>query len=128
MNVEEYFAAREARDPEFRAAWESLRPTYEFQRALIAARLAAGLSQRELAARLGTKQPAIARLESGQHPPRLSTLQHLADALGITFVIRPHAPLKVQPAAEAPRHDVRGATSPPHSHRSPRRVRTPVRG
>ncbi|HZS02904.1 MAG TPA: helix-turn-helix transcriptional regulator [Chloroflexota bacterium] len=87
MSVEEYFTEREARDPEFRAAWEAVKPEYEFQRALIAARLRAGVTQRELAARTGMKQSAIARLESGKHPPRLDTLATIARALGTAFVI-----------------------------------------
>jgi transcriptional regulator with XRE-family HTH domain len=41
------------------------------------------LSQRELADVLGWKQPAVARLESGEHEPSLSTLRHLVERFGI---------------------------------------------
>ncbi len=44
-------------------------------------RLEKGLSQRELAALVGTTQSAIARLERGGRPPRIDTLLNIADAL-----------------------------------------------
>ena len=44
-------------------------------------RLARGLSQRELAERVGTTQSAIARLERGGRPPRIDTLLNIAEAL-----------------------------------------------
>jgi transcriptional regulator with XRE-family HTH domain len=46
------------------------------------ARLQKGLSQAEVAARIGTTQSAIARLESGVADPRLSTVERYADAVG----------------------------------------------
>lgn len=53
---------------------------------ILAARHAAGLSQAQIAERMGTKAPAIARLESalasGKHSPSLSTLRKYAAALG----------------------------------------------
>jgi transcriptional regulator with XRE-family HTH domain len=89
MKHRDYVAAREARDPAFKAAREALRPEYERQRALIQARIAAGLTQQELAERLGTSQSVVARLESGKHPPRLDTLIAVATALGAQFSIAP---------------------------------------
>jgi DNA-binding XRE family transcriptional regulator len=49
---------------------------------MVARRRAAGLSQGEVAARMGTSQPAVARLEAGQVDARISTLQRYADAVG----------------------------------------------
>jgi DNA-binding XRE family transcriptional regulator len=53
---------------------------------ILAARKAAGLSQAQIAKRMGTQAPAIARLESalatGKHSPSLSTLRKYAAALG----------------------------------------------
>jgi ribosome-binding protein aMBF1 (putative translation factor) len=49
---------------------------------LAGARRAAGLSQTEVAARMGTSQSVVARLESGQIDARLSTLQRYAAAVG----------------------------------------------
>ena len=51
---------------------------------LIRARQDSGLSQTELAARMGTSQSAVARLETGQLDARLSTLERYAAALGRT--------------------------------------------
>jgi hypothetical protein len=49
MNLDDYVRDREARDPEFKAAGEALRPQYQFQNALIAARVGAGLTQQQFA-------------------------------------------------------------------------------
>ena len=49
---------------------------------LAGARRAAGLSQTEVAARMGTSQSVVARLESGEIAARLSTLQRYAAAVG----------------------------------------------
>jgi ribosome-binding protein aMBF1 (putative translation factor) len=46
-----------------------------------------GLSQRELAERVGTTQSAIARLERGGRPPRIDTLLRIADALECDLVV-----------------------------------------
>lgn len=57
------------------------------------ARRSAGLSQTEVAARMGTSQSAVARLERGDTDVRLSTLQRYAEALdrqvGFTVTDRP---------------------------------------
>ncbi|RDI55496.1 helix-turn-helix domain-containing protein [Nocardia mexicana] len=49
---------------------------------LVARRQAAGLSQTEIAARMGTSQSAVARLEAGQVDVRISTLERYAAATG----------------------------------------------
>jgi predicted transcriptional regulator len=50
--------------------------------ALVARRVHLGLSQTEVAARMGTSQSAVARLETGQADLRMSTLERYAAALG----------------------------------------------
>jgi predicted transcriptional regulator len=55
---------------------------------LVEARQRLGLSQTEVAARMGTSQSAVARLESGDGDVRLSSLQRYADALGRDLRIR----------------------------------------
>jgi ribosome-binding protein aMBF1 (putative translation factor) len=51
-------------------------------RGLVEQRLAAGLSQTEVAARMGTSQSAVARLEAGASDARASTLERYAAAVG----------------------------------------------
>ena len=50
---------------------------------LAGARQHLGLSQAEVAARMGTSQPSVARLESGESDARLSTIERYSAALGI---------------------------------------------
>jgi transcriptional regulator with XRE-family HTH domain len=69
------------KDPEYEAALEELEPYEQIARQLIAFRTENGLSQAELARRCGISQPAIARLERGEHEPRLATLRRVAHAL-----------------------------------------------
>lgn len=67
-------------DPEVRAAYEELNPEFEIARTLIKARTEAGLTQEEVAKRMGTTQSVIARLESGRMLPSLKTLYRYAQA------------------------------------------------
>jgi hypothetical protein len=72
---------------------------------LTAERQAARLSQTEVAARMGTSQSAVARLESGEADARASTLERYAAAVGrqITWELRSSGP--AAPREEAPRDD-----------------------
>ena len=87
MRHEDYVRDRERSDPELLAERASLRSQYEFRRALIGARLAAGLTQAQVASRMNTTQSAVARLESGETLPRVETLCKLAAVLGVDFEI-----------------------------------------
>ena len=71
-------------DPEVKAAYEALETAQQIARL----RLARGLTQGELAALVGTKQPSIARLEKGKTLPSLAFLTRVADALGARLVVR----------------------------------------
>lgn len=73
---------RLAASPEFEGEYRQADAEFAVIEALILARTNAKLSQAELAARLGTTQSAIARLESGSISPSLSTLRRYADATG----------------------------------------------
>lgn len=69
-------------DPVFPGFAEMARRRRELTEALVARRVELGLSQTEVAARMGTSQSAVARLESGTADLRLSTLERYTAALG----------------------------------------------
>lgn len=75
-------------DAETRAAYDAMADEYTLARELIAARTRAGLSQGEVAQRMGTTQSAVARLESGKRPPSMRTVQRFAQAVGGHLVLR----------------------------------------
>ena len=68
--------------PDYRQEYEALEQEFSLADALIEARVKAGLTQEELAARMQTTQSAIARLESGRGLPSSRTLKRFADATG----------------------------------------------
>ena len=63
-----------------RAAYDALADEFDLARELIAARVRAGLTQAEVAARMGTTQSVVARLESGAQMPSVNTLLKFAKA------------------------------------------------
>ncbi len=75
-------------DPATRAEYDALAPEFETARELVAARARAGLTQEEVAVRMGTTQSTVARLESGKRPPSLRTVQRYALAVGARAVVR----------------------------------------
>ena len=75
-------------DPEVKAEYDALEAEFAIASELIRARLRAGLSQAELAERMGTSQSAIARLESGQTLPSTKTLLRFAEATGSKVELR----------------------------------------
>jgi len=81
----EELEARLLANPEVQAEYDALAPEFEISAELVRARLRAGLSQAELAVRMGTSQSAIARLESGQSLPSTKTLLRYAEATGSKF-------------------------------------------
>ena len=69
-------------DPECAAAFEELAPEYEIARQLIKARLERGMTQGELAAKIGTRQSNISRIERGQQNTSIGLLNRIAKGLG----------------------------------------------
>ena len=84
-------------NPNIRHHYEVLKPKYEIIQALIARRNELSISQRELARLVGMHQPAICRLERGDHNIMIGTLFKVADALDMALGIhnRPHEADKV---------------------------------
>jgi transcriptional regulator with XRE-family HTH domain len=75
------------RDPEFRAEWEWLAPARAVAISLVAYRADRGLTQTALGRLLDISQPAIARLEAGDHLPTLPTLLKLSEMLGLEILV-----------------------------------------
>ena len=77
------------KDPAFKKAWHKLDTEFELLESMVKAREKAGVSQTELAKRIGTKQPAIARLERGGFKKAtVETLKKIADALNAKLVVK----------------------------------------
>ncbi|NCN83023.1 MAG: helix-turn-helix domain-containing protein [Candidatus Pacebacteria bacterium] len=68
-------------DPECKAEYDKLEAEYELISELIGKRLQRGLSQKQLAEKVGTKQSAISRLESGEGNPSFKFLKRVAEGL-----------------------------------------------
>jgi predicted transcriptional regulator len=75
-------------DPKTLAEYEALADEFDMARELIAARGRAGLTQGEVAQRMGTTPSVGARLESGKRMPSLRTVQRYASAIGARAVVR----------------------------------------
>jgi DNA-binding XRE family transcriptional regulator len=76
------YLAQQMEDPTFAAEYEAQRPEYEAIRAVIAARLACNMTQKELAEKTGIRQSNISRIENGSASPTIDTLARIAAGLG----------------------------------------------
>jgi DNA-binding XRE family transcriptional regulator len=85
--ADEVLAAALEDDPEFAVEWERLALARMVAARLIGYRSDHGLSQRELAERLGVSQPRVVELESGEKNPQIETLVKVAAATGLEFAI-----------------------------------------
>lgn len=74
-------------DPEVRAEYDALEDEFNVARTVIALRSESGLTQRDLAERVGIKQPQLARIEAGRQIPKLETLALLAEGAGYTVEV-----------------------------------------
>ncbi len=84
---EEVLAEHLDADPEYRREWERTALARAVAVKVISYRAEHSLSQTALAKRLQMTQPAVARLESGEHNPTFPTLMRLSDALAIELAI-----------------------------------------
>jgi ribosome-binding protein aMBF1 (putative translation factor) len=67
---------------EVKEEYNKLKILYDIKREIIKLRLDQGLSQKDLAEKVGTRQSAISRLESGEYNPSVEFLSKVAHALG----------------------------------------------
>lgn len=74
--------AESMKDPEFAEEYEKLGAEYAAIRAVISARLACNMTQKELAEKTGIRQSNISRIESGTSSPTIDTLARLAAGMG----------------------------------------------
>ena len=76
------------KNPAFRKEYEATRVEFEIARAVIRARLEKGLTQKQLAAKLHTRQSVISRVERANTTPSLSFLKRFATALNTTLQVQ----------------------------------------
>lgn len=75
------------RDLYYRREYERTKLANDVAIKVVAWRARHGLSQAELARKLGWRQPNVARLEAGDHEPTIATLSRLAEVLGLDFSV-----------------------------------------
>ena len=75
-------------DPEVKKEYDRLGPRFDLIRSMIEKRIEKNISQEELASRMGTKQSALSRFESGKYNPSLTFMQKIAEALDSKLEIR----------------------------------------
>ncbi len=84
------FLEEQLQNPDFKAEYDALEPEFAVMQAILEARVATGLTQKQLSEMTGISQADISRLECGTANPSIKTLQRIADALGrrvqISFV------------------------------------------
>ena len=85
-NFNEYLK-EQMKDPEFKREYDALEPEFAIIQALIEARKASGLTQKQLAEITGIAQADISKLENGNANPSLRTLQRLASGMGTSLKI-----------------------------------------
>lgn len=86
-SLDDWLKEESAKDPSFATGLDEQFNKYRLAQELKAMREKAGLSQKQLAERVHTKQPSIARLERARVLPRLDLLQRVARALGAEVVV-----------------------------------------
>jgi transcriptional regulator with XRE-family HTH domain len=98
-------AKRWMKEPGFKEGYDVLEEEFSLVSQLIEARTRAGLTQADVAKRMGTSQSTVARLESGGARPSLSTLKRFAQATGARVRIT----LEPKRKSKRPRRDTRAA-------------------
>lgn len=76
------------KNPKVKAEYDRLQPEFALIQAMLDARIQKGVTQKELAKRMNTKQSVISRLESGRANPSVAFLKKLAQALNSHLEIK----------------------------------------
>ena len=87
VSVDEFFS-KQMKNPEFRREYEALEPEFAIIRQIIELRIKRKMTQTELAMKIGTRQPSIARLEARGKTTDLNYLQRVAKALNARVEVR----------------------------------------
>ena len=87
-DLQKYIKDRKAREPGFAKDFDSGYEQFKIGVLLKQARLEAGVTQDELAARLHTKKTAISRIENHAEDIKLSTLERFAEAIGKRLTLK----------------------------------------
>ncbi len=82
MNEFEKLLAEQMKDENFKKEWDALEPEFSLMQAIIDARNAEGITQKELSVRSGIAQGDISKIESGNANPSIRTLNRIANAMG----------------------------------------------
>ena len=88
MDDFEKMKKRLLKNPEFKKLYEDSRPEFEIARMVIRARIERGLTQKQLADKLHTRQSVISRVEGANTTPSLSFLKRLAAAFNTTLQVQ----------------------------------------
>lgn len=83
------FKEKALQNSEVKKEYDTLAPLYAIKKQLVAARLSKGITQEQIAQKIGTSKPNISRLESlnNTYMPNLSTIMKYAEALGLRLDI-----------------------------------------
>ena len=81
------FLNEQLKDPEVKKEYDALAPEFSIIQAMIDARQASGMTQKQLADKTGIAQADISKLENGNANPSLKTLQRLAAGMGMQVKI-----------------------------------------
>lgn len=89
------FLSDQLKNEELKKEWEDIQPEMDVIRAMVDARIAQNLTQKELADRTGINQSDISKLENGTRNPSLKLLKRLAEGMGMTLKLEfvPKSPI-----------------------------------
>lgn len=93
----EEFKNEMMQNPEFQEEYDALGPEFEIIRAIVEARAATGMTQKQLSEATGITQADISKLERGTSNPSLRTLKRIAEGMGMQLHIEFRPPANPRP-------------------------------